>query len=226
MATGATDNRTVGAGARAAAPLALAIAVFGVSFGVLARSAGFDPAAAVVMSATTFADSAQFAVVAVLADGGAAASAILAAALLNARYLPMGLAAARAVPGPLPVRLLRAQVVVDESWALSHEGHGRFISGRLLGAGLVLYAAWVAGTALGVAGAGAVSDPDALGLDAAFPALFLALLARQLPTRRDRVAAAAAALVALATVPLLPAGLPLVAASTVCLAGLRGRRRA
>jgi 4-azaleucine resistance transporter AzlC len=216
------------AGLRAGAPLAVAVGVFGVSFGVLARAVHFDPVAAVVFSATTFAGSAQFAAVAVLSAGGSAASAVLAAVLLNARYLPMGLAAARAVPGSLAMRLLRAQLVVDESWAIGHLGEGRFAPGRMLGAGLVLYGAWVAGTAVGVAGAAAIKDPADLGLDAAFPALFLALLAGQVRSRRDLAAALAAAAVAIATVPVLPAGLPLVAAATVCLAGLwpAVRRRA
>ena len=55
------------AGARAMLPLAPAVVLFAASFGVLARSAGFDPAATVAMSATTFAGSAQFAAVSVLA---------------------------------------------------------------------------------------------------------------------------------------------------------------
>src|SRR3954447_965116 len=211
------DMRT---GLRAGAPLAVAVGVFGVSFGVLARAVDFDPVAAIVMSATTFAGSAQLAAIAALSAGGTTASAVLAAVLLNLRYLPMGLAAAGGVPGSLGVRLLRAQLVVDESWAIGHLGEGRFAPGRMLGAGLVLYGAWVAGTAVGVAGAAAIKDPADLGLDAALPALFLALLGRQGRSPRDLAAALAAAAVAIATVPVLPAGLPLVAAATVCLAGL------
>ena len=83
------------AGARAMLPLAPAVTLFAASFGVLARSAGFDPAATVAMSATTFAGSAQFAAVSVLAAGGTAIAAVVAAVLLNARYAPMCLAAAR-----------------------------------------------------------------------------------------------------------------------------------
>ena len=79
-----------GAGLRAVAPLLPAVLAFGVSFGVLARAAGFDGSAAIAMSLTTFAGSAQFAVVSVLDAGGTAAAAIVAAVLLNARYGPMG----------------------------------------------------------------------------------------------------------------------------------------
>lgn len=202
---------------RVTLPLAAAVALFGVSFGVLARAEGLDPLAVVAFSMTTFAGSAQFAAVAVLSAGGSVAAAVVAGALLNARYLGLGLSVAGVLPGGPLRRLLLAQLVVDESWALGSEGGGRFSRGRLVGAGLVLWAAWVAGTALGVVGGSALADPNALGLDAAFPALFLSLLAGQIRMRRDATAALAAAVIALATTPLLPAGLPLVLAALVCL---------
>ena len=82
------------AGLRAVLPLAPAVFAFGASFGVLAMSAGMGAPASIVMSATTFAGSAQFAIVSVLGAGGTAAAAIVAAVLLNARYGPMALAAA------------------------------------------------------------------------------------------------------------------------------------
>jgi predicted branched-subunit amino acid permease len=88
-------------------------------FGVLARAAAFDALAAIVFSATTFAGSAQFATVSVLGDGGTTAAAIGAAALLNARYLAIGFTAAGALAGGWMRRLLEAQLVVDETWALS-----------------------------------------------------------------------------------------------------------
>ena len=79
----------LGAGLRAVAPLLPAVLAFGVSFGVLARAAGFDGSAAIAMSLTTFAGSAQFAAVSVMSAGGTAVAAIVAAVLLNARYGPM-----------------------------------------------------------------------------------------------------------------------------------------
>ncbi|HVM15974.1 MAG TPA: AzlC family ABC transporter permease, partial [Gaiellaceae bacterium] len=100
------------AGARAAAPLALAVVAFGVSFGVLARAAGMGAVAPIVMSATTFAGSAQFAVASVLAASGGAAAAIAAAVLLNARYGPMSIAVARGFRGPAWRRLLASQLIV------------------------------------------------------------------------------------------------------------------
>src|SRR5512135_1596028 len=132
-------------GIRVAIPFALAVAAFGLVFGALARAAGMSTFMVFVMSAMTFAGSAQFAAISVLSDGSAAA-AIVAAILLNARYLPMGIASASAIGGPWWRRLLLAQLVVDESWAIGHRGDGTFDARRLLSAGALLYVAWVACT--------------------------------------------------------------------------------
>jgi 4-azaleucine resistance transporter AzlC len=212
---------TLADGARRIAPIGVAVAGFGIAFGILAGTAGMPPAATVTMSATTFAGSGQFAAVSVLDSAGATAVAILAAVLLNVRYLPIGISAAPAFEGGLPRRLLEAQLVVDESWALAHVGGGRYDRRLILGGGLVLYAAWVGGTVIGALGAGWLGDPERLGLDAAFPALFLTLLHGQ-GIGRDRRALAAALLgagIALVLVPFTPPGIPLGAASLACLVG-------
>jgi 4-azaleucine resistance transporter AzlC len=207
------------AGVRAVLPLVPAVLAFGASFGVLAHAAGMGPAASLVMSATTFAGSAQFAVVSVLGAGGTAAAAIVAAVLLNARYGPMGLAAADVFKGGALRRVLEAQLLVDESWALSNRD-GRFDRRVMLGAGALLYLGWNAGTAIGVVAGDGLADPATLGLDTAFPALFLALLAPLLRTRTAAAAALLGAGVALALTPLTPAGVPVIAATAACLVGL------
>ena len=204
----------------------MAVALFGISFGVLARAEGFEPLAVIVFSVTTFAGSAQFAAVSVLGAGGTLASAVGAAVLLNGRYLPMGLAAAPAFEGPRWRRLLEAQLVVDEAWALSiveEDGKRRFDRRLLVGAGILLYAAWLVGTVAGVALGGALGEPEDLGLDAAFPALFLALLVGQLGSRRAVAAALLGGAIALALIPVAPAGVPVIAATAACLIGLRRR---
>ena len=210
-------------GARRAAPIGVAVLAFGVSFGLLARAAGMGRMAPIVMSATTFAGSAQFAVASILDAGGTVAAAVLAAVLLNVRYAPISISVADVFAGSAPKRLVQSQLIVDESWAISARGGGRFERDVLLGAGLLLYPCWVGGTALGVLGGGFLGDPERLGLDAAFPALFLALLVPQLAGRRAVVAALAAAALALALVPVTPAGIPIVAASAACLLGWRRR---
>jgi predicted branched-subunit amino acid permease len=114
-----------------------------------------------------------------------------------------------------------AQLIVDESWALSARPDGTFDRRILLGAGLTLYVVWVLATAVGVIGGGFIGDPGRLGLDAAFPALFLALLIGQLHTRRAVAAAFAGGGITLALLPWTPPGVPIVAAVAGCLVGLR-----
>jgi 4-azaleucine resistance transporter AzlC len=206
-------------GVRAALPLALAPILFGASFGLLAGDAGMGRPAAVVMSATTFAGSAQFAAASILDTGGGAAAAIVAAVLLNARYVPIGVSVAPIFPGSRRRRLLESQLIVDESWALAGRS-GRFDYGVLVGAGLLFYVLWVTSTAAGTV-VGDLLDPTAIGLDAAFPALFLALLAPYLRSRRALAAAALAAAITFVLIPFAPPGVPIVAASAACLLGLR-----
>ena len=208
-------------GARAVAPIGVAAIAFGISFGILARAAGMGAVPTVVMSATTFAGSAQFAAASILDAGGGALAAIGAAVLLNARYAPLSISAAPSFRGPRLRRLVAAQLIVDESWALAARPGGRFDYRVLVGAGLLLYPCWVGGTVLGVLGGGVLADPDRLGLDAAFPALFLALLVAQLGTRAAVRAAVLAAVIALALVPIAPPGVPVIVASAACLLGWR-----
>jgi 4-azaleucine resistance transporter AzlC len=208
-------------GARAVAPFAVAVLGFGVSFGLLARVGGWGWLAPIVMSATTFAGSAQFAAASILGEGGTVAAAVAAALLLNARYAPIGVSVAPWLDGPRWRRFLHAQLVVDESWAISARGEGRYDPRILVGAGLVLYVAWVAGTAVGAIGGHALGDPATLGLDAAFPALFLALLAPQVRRRKPLVVALLGGTIALALTPFTPPGVPIIAASVACLLGVR-----
>ena len=206
-------------GVRAALPLALAPLLFGASFGLLAVHAGIGWAGAIVMSATTFAGSAQFAAASILDSGGGVAAAIVAAVLLNARYVPISLSVASIFPGSRGRRLAESQLIVDESWALSGRG-GRFEYPVLVGVGLLFYVLWVGGTALGTV-VGDLLDPNAIGLDAAFPALFLALLAPYLRSRRALATALVAGAITLALLPFAPPGVPIVAASLAALIGLR-----
>jgi 4-azaleucine resistance transporter AzlC len=207
-------------GVRAALPLAPGPFVFGLSFGVLAEAAGMGAAAAVVMSATTFAGSAQFATASVLEDGGTALAATLAAVFLNARYAAFSLTVASVVPGGRWRRLVGSQLLVDESWALAGRS-GRFEWPILAGAGLLLYVMWVASTALGTFVGGVLEDPNDLGLDAAFATLFLGLALPYVRERRAIQAALLGGAITLVLLPVAPAGIPIVAAAVACLLGLR-----
>jgi branched chain amino acid efflux pump len=205
---------------RAALPLAPSPILFGLSFGVLSKASGFGGAAAVVMSATTFSGAAQFASVSVLDAGGTVAAAILAAAFLNARYVAISMTVSSIFPGRRLRRLVESQAIVDESWAIAGRS-GRFEWPILVGAGLFFYCLWVGSTALGTVLGGVLENPNALGLDAAFAALFLALAIPYLRERRAREAAALAAGIALVLIPFAPSGVPIIAAAAACLLGLR-----
>ncbi len=206
-------------GVRAGLPLAPSPILFGLSYGVLADASGFGRSAAVVMSATTFSGSAQFAAASVL-SGGTVAAAILAAVFLNARYVAISMTVSSIFPGGRLRRLLESQAIVDESWALSGR-RGKFEWPILIGSGLLFYVLWVSSTAAGTFVGGVLDDPNALGLDAAFAALFLALAVPYLRERRAREAALLAAGIVLVLLPFAPAGLPIVAAAAACLLGLR-----
>lgn len=211
------------AGLKAGVGFALAAFVLGVSFGVLAEPV-MGPVAPVVMSAVLFAGASQFGATAVLAAGGDALTAIAAGTMLNARFLPMGVAAATALHGSRLRRAVEGQAVVDASWALAVQGDGRFDRELMIGATIPQYPAWVAGTLIGVLGGSALGDPAALGLDAIFPAFFVGLLAAELSRPRALAAALLGGAIALALTPFLPPGLPVLLASAAALIGLRSER--
>ena len=89
----------------------------------------------------------------------------------------------------------------------------------LLGAGAVLYLCWNIGTAVGLILGDVIGDPNQLGLDAAFAALFLALLVPQLRGRREVTAALLGGGIALTLIPFTPAGVPIVAGAAGSLVG-------
>lgn len=210
-------------GIRTGIPFGLAAFVAGISFGVVARPV-MGTVAPIVMSVVVFAGASQFGAAAVLAAGGDALTAIATGIMLNARFLPMGIAVSRALKGGPWRRALEGQAIVDASWAAAHMGGGRFDRYMLIGSTIPQYPGWVIGTAIGVFGAGALGDPKAIGLDAVFPAFFLALLwSEAAASGRARIAALGGAAIAFALTPLLPAGLPILLASAAALIGLRAR---
>lgn len=207
-------------GVRIAVPYAMASFLLGLSFGVLARPV-LGSVATIVMSVIVFAGSAQFAALAVLSAGGGALPAIIAGSLLNLRFVPMGIAIAASLDHRAVGRAMRGQALVDASWALANRGDGRFDIPLLLGSTLAQYPAWVLGTVAGVLAGGAISDPRSLGLDAIFPAFFLALLVVELQRPRARLVCALAAVITLALIPVAPPGIPIIAAALAALVGLR-----
>lgn len=213
------------AGVRDARPYAAAGFVFAVSFGVLATESGFGAVAAVVMSLVVFAGSAQVASVGIVTAGGSLVAAVSAAALVNSRFLPMGVALGPSLKGSRLRRAVEGQAVVDSSWAMSARGGGTFDRLYLFGGTGLQYVSWQVGTVvgvlLGVFGGGL--DARALGLDAVFPAFFLALLVTELKDRHALGVASLGAVVALLLVPVTPVGVPVLVASCAALLGLSPR---
>jgi 4-azaleucine resistance transporter AzlC len=209
-------------GLHAGAPFGVAGSVVALSFGVVAQGAGLSPVAAIVMSAIVFAGSAQFTAISILAGGGTVAAAVLAAVLVNSRFLPMGAAIGPSLPGGPLRRALQGQTVVDASWGMAGRGDGTFDRWILFGSTAPQYAGWVGGTIVGALGGNVIGDPKALGLDAVYPAFFLTLLLNELTDRRARIVAALGGLIAIALIPVAPAGVPVLVASLAALLGLRG----
>jgi predicted branched-subunit amino acid permease len=212
-------------GFRAGIPYAVAAVLLAISFGVLAEPV-MGPVAPIVMSAALFAGSAQFGATAVLAAGGDPAAAIAAGVLLNARYIPMGVALAPSLQGGPLRRSLTGQAMIDFSWAAASRGGGRFDPAFMIGATLPSYPCWVGGTAVGVLAGEVIGDPANLGLDALFPAFFLALLVEgELRPGLPAIAAGLGAVIALVLIPFTPAGVPIIAASAAALVGLAAQDR-
>jgi len=206
---------------RAGLPYALAGFLLSLSFGVLARNAGFSPLQAIVTSAIVYAGSAQFAALAIFAGGGGLGPAVAAAALVNSRFLPMGIALAPSLPGGPVKRAVQGQPVVDASWVLAGRGDGTFDRQMLFWSSAIQYVTWQTGTVVGAFARELIGDPEKLGLDAIFPAFFLALLIAELKQGRGRLTALVGALIALALVPFTPVGVPVLAASLAAFLGLR-----
>jgi predicted branched-subunit amino acid permease len=198
---------------RRAVSIVLAVAPFGLVFGAAASTAGLTMLEALGFSVFVFAGSSQFAAVEILGDGGSVAAAAVAGLLLNVRSLAFGVIMAPALVGPWWKRAAMSQLMIDESTAVGTAAtelrHRRY--GYLIG-GIGVFVVWNLTTLIGFAlfsGAGdLITD---LGLDVAGPAAFLALLWPRLTQRRQLVTAVAGAAIAIALVPVAPAGVPILA---------------
>jgi 4-azaleucine resistance transporter AzlC len=208
---------------RDAAALAAAIGVVGASFGALAGAAGVPFVLMVALSVLVFAGASQFLVVAVVAAGGNVVAAVLAGLVMNARHVPFGLAIGGNVGDSWPARLLGAHLLVDESVAFSRSrGSGPRARAAYWVCGALLFVCWNIGAIVGRLAGTAVPDPDAFGVDAAFPAALLAMLLPALGRADARRVGLASAAVALVATPFLPAGVPVI----VGLLGLLAARTA
>jgi 4-azaleucine resistance transporter AzlC len=194
--------------------LAVAVGVVGVTFGVLADAAGLTLAQIVVMSALVFTGASQFAAVSVVDAGGSGAAAVGSAMLLAARNALYGPVVDPVLPRSRGRRLVATQLVIDETTAMaSVQEDPADAADAFWWTGIWLWSLWNLGSVGGAQLGSVIGDPETWGLDAAFPAAFVALLAPHLRTAPGRVAAGLGAVVAVGAVPFVAAGVPLLLAA-------------
>jgi predicted branched-subunit amino acid permease len=217
-----TDRAVV----RDAVGIGVATGAYGLSFGAISVASGLDLTQTCALSLLLFSGGSQFALVGVLAGGGSPVAAAGTAVLLGTRNALYGLRLSPLLRLRGWRRPVGAQLVIDESTAMA-VGRDSERAGRVgfWATGSAVFVLWNLGTLLGALGGALLKDPRVLGFDAAVPAAFLALLAPRLRTREPWLVAVVAAVVALAAVPFVPAGVPvLLAGATAAVLALRPRR--
>ncbi|MDX3359358.1 MULTISPECIES: AzlC family ABC transporter permease [Streptomyces] len=223
------DGKPDAAVVRDALGVGIAVGLSGFAFGVTSAGSGLTLAQTCVLSLLVFTGASQFALVGALAAGSNPLTAAAGAFFLGVRNAFYGLRLSQLLALPRVVRPFAAHWVIDETTAVSLAQPSR--RAARLGftvTGLSLYVLWNLTTLLGALGAEAIGDTDAWGLDAAGPAVFLALLAPMLRTTTERVVAGLAVLLGLGLLPVLPAGVPVLAAALAAplVLFLKGRRKA
>jgi predicted branched-subunit amino acid permease len=232
---------------RDVALVCLADGLVGLSFGATAVAGGLPWWVPVAMSVLVFAGGSQIAAVGVVLAGGSPFAAVAAGAVLNTRLFPYGLAVADVVGPPdhaepddhdggdriggpavrrWLIRLLGTQIITDESVAFAlRQTDPALRRAAFWTCGLSLFGAWNVAVLLGVLAGSVVRNTNAFGLDATFPAVLIALALPALAEVRTRVSAGTGAVIAVALTPVLPAGLPVLAALAGLATGWRPRRR-
>ncbi len=194
--------------------VSVATGAYGISFGAISSAGGLSIWQTMALSLLMFSGGSQFGLVGVVAGGGSPWAGAATAVMLGARNALYGLRLSTLLGVRSWRRLLTAQVVIDESSAMSM-GRSSKRAGRLgfYATGVGVFGLWNLGTLIGAVGASVLSDPRVLGLDAAAPAAFIALLAPRLRGREPWAVAIAAAAIAVATTPLVPPGIPVLIAA-------------
>ena len=210
---------------RDALGIAVASGAYAISFGAISTAAGLTLLQTCSLSVLMFTGASQFALVGVIGAGGSVWAGVATAALLGARNALYGLR----LSSLLDVRGLRrvaaAHFVIDETTAMAIAREAPADSRYAFWAtAIALFCLWNLGTLIGALATHALPDPKVLGLDAAPPAAFLALLAPRLNAREPLAVALAAGLIALVALPFVPTGVPLlIVAAAVLLYGIRPR---
>jgi 4-azaleucine resistance transporter AzlC len=210
----------------------IAVAAYGVSFGAISVTGGLTVLQTCILSALMFTGGSQFALIGVLIAGGGAVSAVATSVLLGVRNAFYGLSMAPVLRVHGAQRLVAAQLTIDESTAMAvsrstEHDDGRASRFAFWATGLSVFVFWNLATLLGALGAHALGDPKRLGLDAAIPAGFIALVWPRLRDARAWTIGLAAAGMALVLTPFLQPGVPVLLTATVAVVAgvLEVRRR-
>ncbi|GAB6899657.1 AzlC family ABC transporter permease [Kineosporia succinea] len=198
--------------ARVITLLCIADAVVALSFGAICVGGGLEWWIPVVLSLVVFAGGAQFAAVGTVLAGGSAAAAVATGLLLNTRLLPFSVSVADVIKGGSPLRqAFGAHIVTDETVALAlAETDAERRRDVFWACGVSLFVCWNLGVAVGAVAGARIGDTDAFGLDAAFPAVLVAIVLPSLTGTRVRLSAAVGSAVAVLSTPFLAAGLPVL----------------
>jgi predicted branched-subunit amino acid permease len=201
---------------RDALGVGIATGAYGLSFGAISTASGLSVLQTCFLSLVLFSGGSQFALAGVVGGGGAPMTGAATALLLGVRNGFYGLRLSGLLRLRSWQRPLAAQIVIDESTAMSVVRTSR-PAARLAfwSTGISVFVLWNLATVIGAFAADALRDPRVLGLDAAAPAAFLALMSPRLRSREPRIVAAVAAVVALASVPLVPTGVPVLLAAVM-----------
>ncbi|MEV2200252.1 AzlC family ABC transporter permease [Streptomyces fradiae] len=192
----------------------VAVGLSGFAFGVTSVGAGLDLLQTCALSLLVFTGASQFALVGALAAGGNPFTAAAGAFFLGTRNAFYGLRLSQLLALPRAVRPFGAHWVIDETAAVAlAQPTRRAARIGFTVTGLTLYVLWNLTTLIGALGAEAIGDTDAWGLDAAGPAVFFALLAPMLRSTTERAVAALAVVLGLGSLPVLPAGVPVLVAA-------------
>jgi len=196
---------------RDALGIGIASGAYAISFGAISTAAGLSLLQTCALSVLMFTGASQFALVGVVGAGGSVWAGAAAAALLGSRNALYGLRLSSLLRVSGLRRIVASHFVIDETTAMAiardDPALGRF---AFWSTGLALFTLWNLGTLAGALATHALSNPKVLGLDAAPPAAFLALLAPRLRAREPLAIAIAAAVLAIAVLPFVPAGVPLL----------------
>jgi 4-azaleucine resistance transporter AzlC len=189
----------------ASLPLVPSVFVYGTVFGGLAVQSGLRPLQVWTMSVLVFAGAAQFIAVPMLAAGASPLAVILTTFVVNMRHYLMAATLAPAFRGfPRRWLMLVAHGINDESFAVAVARCNPPDPWFFLGSVAAVTGAFWAGVPVGTQLGGLVADPARWGLDFAFPAVILALLALQLRRRPDWVVALTSAVLAVGVARVLP----------------------